>query len=172
MTRSSPRSVTKSAGGRRRFLPSQPRIPRGQESNVINQIVAIAERFPNESGIVYCISRDETDSLAQELRNLGYASESYHAGLADDERTKRQEAFINDETRIIVATIAFGMGIDKPNVRFVAHAGMPSRWPTINKNQAEPAATVWKPNVGSSTAPVICSFGSEFSNKPLPTGEL
>ncbi len=96
-----------------------------KKANVINQIVAIAERFPNESGIVYCISRDETDSLAQELRNLGYASESYHAGLADDERTKRQEAFINDETRIIVATIAFGMGIDKPNVRFVAHAGMP-----------------------------------------------
>lgn len=96
-----------------------------KKAGVIDQVVSIADRFPNESGIVYCISRDETDSLALELRKLGYASESYHAGLADDERTKRQEAFINDEIRIIVATIAFGMGIDKPNVRFVVHAGMP-----------------------------------------------
>ncbi|MEQ1829881.1 MAG: DNA helicase RecQ [Pirellula sp.] len=96
-----------------------------KKSNVINQCVSIIDKFPEASGIIYCISRDETETMASELNKLGYSSIAYHAGLSDSERTKRQDAFINDEARIVVATIAFGMGIDKSDVRFVIHAGMP-----------------------------------------------
>jgi ATP-dependent DNA helicase RecQ len=96
-----------------------------RKSNPINQIVSVLERHANESGLIYCISRDETESLAAEIQKLGYTCVAYHAGLPDAERTRRQEAFINDEVQIVVATIAFGMGIDKSDVRFVIHAGMP-----------------------------------------------
>ncbi len=96
-----------------------------KKNKSINQIVSVIDRHRDESGLIYCISRAETESLALSLEKLGYSSTAYHAGLSDIERTRRQEAFINDETRIIVATIAFGMGIDKPDVRFVIHAGMP-----------------------------------------------
>ena len=96
-----------------------------KKQNALNQIASILEKHPNESGLIYCISRDETESIADELNKLGHASTAYHAGLSDQERTKRQEAFINDEMRILVATIAFGMGIDKSDIRFVIHAGMP-----------------------------------------------
>jgi ATP-dependent DNA helicase RecQ len=91
----------------------------------INQIVSVIERHRGEAGLIYCISRAETESLAAALQQLGYSCAAYHAGLADDERTRRQDAFIQGETEIIVATIAFGMGINKPDVRFVIHAGMP-----------------------------------------------
>ncbi len=96
-----------------------------RKSNPINQIASVLERHPNESGLIYCISRDETESLAEEIKKLGFTCVAYHAGLPDAERTRRQEAFINDEVQIVVATIAFGMGIDKSDVRFVIHSGMP-----------------------------------------------
>src|SRR5205085_4084717 len=73
----------------------------------------------------YCQSRASTESLADKLRRDGFSAAAYHAGLEGDERHARQEAFIRDEVRIIVATIAFGMGIDKPDVRFVVHYDLP-----------------------------------------------
>ncbi len=79
----------------------------------------------NESGIIYCMSRRSTDELAEDLRAAGFIAESYHAGLPSAVRAARQGAFLRDEIRIIVATIAFGMGIDKSNVRFVVHADLP-----------------------------------------------
>jgi ATP-dependent DNA helicase RecQ len=96
-----------------------------KKSNTLNQITSVIDRHPNESGLIYCISRDETESIADSLSKLGYRSSAYHAGMSDTERTKRQDAFINDEIQIMSATIAFGMGIDKSDVRFVIHAGMP-----------------------------------------------
>ncbi|HEY7294097.1 MAG TPA: DNA helicase RecQ, partial [Dehalococcoidia bacterium] len=78
-----------------------------------------------ESGIVYCQSRDGTEKLAAKLRADGFSATAYHAGLEPDERRERQDAFIRDDVRIIVATIAFGMGIDKPDVRFVVHYDLP-----------------------------------------------
>jgi len=78
-----------------------------------------------ESGIIYCGSRKVTDSLAERLVADGFDALAYHAGLTPKQRSERQEKFIRDDTGIIVATIAFGMGIDKPNIRFVVHYDLP-----------------------------------------------
>ena len=80
---------------------------------------------PNESGIVYCFSRKNTESLARNLTEDGISAKPYHAGLTTGERTKHQESFLRDDVRVITATIAFGMGINKPNVRFVVHYDLP-----------------------------------------------
>jgi ATP-dependent DNA helicase RecQ len=79
----------------------------------------------DQSGIIYCLSRASVDSLAADLRDEGYDAVAYHAGLTKEEREKNQRLFINDEVKIVVATIAFGMGIDKSNVRFVVHMDLP-----------------------------------------------
>lgn len=78
-----------------------------------------------ESGIIYCLSRRSTEALAEQLTGAGHAALPYHAGLDRSQRARHQELFLKDEIRIIVATIAFGMGIDKPNVRFVVHMDLP-----------------------------------------------
>lgn len=79
----------------------------------------------DQSGIIYCLSRNSVDSLAADLRDEGFQALSYHAGLDKEMRDKNQQLFINDDVKIIVATIAFGMGIDKSNVRFVVHMDLP-----------------------------------------------
>lgn len=79
----------------------------------------------DESGIIYCLSRAATESLAIDLQNVGYNALPYHAGLERNQRAKHQEMFLRDEVKIIVATIAFGMGIDKSNVRYVVHMDLP-----------------------------------------------
>ncbi len=89
------------------------------------QVWEFASARPEDSGIVYCQSRKSTESLAAVLRAEGLAAVSYHAGMEPQERTKNQEAFLRDEARIVCATIAFGMGINKPNVRYVIHADLP-----------------------------------------------
>lgn len=78
-----------------------------------------------ESGIIYCLSRNSVESLAEDLRGAGFHALPYHAGLTKEERDRHQELFLKDEVKIIVATIAFGMGIDKSNVRFVVHLDLP-----------------------------------------------
>ena len=89
------------------------------------QVLSLIEKFPNESGIIYCYSRRQVDELAGALLQRGYNVRPYHAGLADDVRKENQQRFIRDDVRIMVGTIAFGMGIDKPNVRFVIHHDLP-----------------------------------------------
>ena len=78
-----------------------------------------------KSGIIYCQSRKTVDTLSKKLKKAGFSSLPYHAGLTDKVRSKNQEMFIKDDVQIIVATVAFGMGIDKPNVRFVVHYDLP-----------------------------------------------
>lgn len=94
-------------------------------TNRLKQILQFLELRGEESGIVYCLSRKSTEALAEKLTTHGYIAKAYHAGLPSDERSKIQEDFVNDRVPIIVATIAFGMGIDKSNVRWVIHYNMP-----------------------------------------------
>jgi ATP-dependent DNA helicase RecQ len=89
------------------------------------QLVTFLRSRRDESGIVYCASRKSTESLARNLNEDGISAKPYHAGLTGDERAKHQEAFLRDDVRVITATIAFGMGINKPNVRFVVHYDLP-----------------------------------------------
>ena len=89
------------------------------------QLLEFIRSRPNESGIVYCASRKSADSLARNLSEDGVSAKPYHAGLTSAERTKNQEAFLRDDVRVVTATIAFGMGINKPNVRFVVHYDLP-----------------------------------------------
>jgi len=89
------------------------------------QILEVLERHKGDSGIVYCISRKNVDEVSAALSEGGHRALPYHAGLDDANRKRNQDAFIQEQADIIVATVAFGMGIDKSNVRFVVHAGMP-----------------------------------------------
>ena len=89
------------------------------------QLLAFIRSRPNDNGIVYCASRKSTESLARNLNEDGVSAKPYHAGLTAGERTKHQESFLRDDVRVVTATIAFGMGINKPNVRFVVHYDLP-----------------------------------------------
>jgi ATP-dependent DNA helicase RecQ len=96
-----------------------------RRSDATTQLTQIMDRHPNESGIIYCISRRNVESTSATLNALGYKTLPYHAGLSDDQRIAHQNAFIDESVSTIVATVAFGMGIDKSNVRYVIHAEMP-----------------------------------------------
>ncbi len=89
------------------------------------QIMDVIEHHKEESGIIYCQSRREVESTAARLADANLAVWPYHAGMADHDRKRNQEEFINHESGIMVATIAFGMGVDKSNIRFVIHSGLP-----------------------------------------------
>ena len=96
-----------------------------RRTSLVAQVTDVIDRHPGRSGIVYCIRRKDVDALCAELCQRGHKAAPYHAGLEDEERKANQERFINDDVQVIVATVAFGMGIDKPDVRFVVHAGAP-----------------------------------------------
>ena len=91
----------------------------------VAQVTAAIDRHRDQAGIVYCIRRSEVDELTAAVTRRGYRALRYHAGLTDDERRANQEAFLTERADIVVATVAFGMGIDRSNVRYVIHAGMP-----------------------------------------------
>jgi ATP-dependent DNA helicase RecQ len=91
----------------------------------ITQVIKFIKKQPNESGIIYCLSRKGTEQTANKLKQNGINAAPYHAGLNFAERSKTQEDFIYDKTKVVCATIAFGMGIDKSNVRWVIHYNMP-----------------------------------------------
>ncbi len=101
------------------YLEVQPK--RGAMETVINYI----RKHSGDSGIIYCNSRKQVEEIAQTLDKKGYSALPYHAGLSDEIRAKNQDMFIKDEVQIIVATIAFGMGINKPNVRYVINYDLP-----------------------------------------------
>ncbi|MFM9948848.1 MAG: DNA helicase RecQ [Saprospiraceae bacterium] len=91
----------------------------------IEQIINFIKQRPGQSGIVYCLSRKSTEELAVKLMGKGIRAACYHAGMSDSDRSRIQDDFINDKTPVICATVAFGMGIDKSNVRWVIHYNLP-----------------------------------------------
>ena len=105
-----------------------------KKDGLIDQVQAVIEKHVDQSGIIYCISRKEVERVTAQLQGYGYRAAAYHAGLDDHVREQNQNDFINDRIQIIVATVAFGMGIDKPDVRFVIHTGIPK---TIENYQQE-----------------------------------
>jgi ATP-dependent DNA helicase RecQ len=96
-----------------------------RRGNLHKQLLDILARHDGEAGIVYCSSRRETESLAEWLQEEHHRAVPYHAGLTDQVRSRHQEMFLDEQVDIVVATVAFGMGIDRSNVRFVVHAGAP-----------------------------------------------
>ena len=97
-------------------------IPKARPFDTVTSF--LRER-PGASGIIYCLARKTTESVAARLRNLGISAVPYHAGLDAETRARHQDGFLDDEVRVVCATIAFGMGIDKPAVRFVIHYDLP-----------------------------------------------
>jgi ATP-dependent DNA helicase RecQ len=97
-------------------------VPKDQP---LKQIIEFVKKREHESGIIYCASRAATERVAEGLASRGFAARAYHAGLTGGERSDNQEQFLRDDTRIICATIAFGMGINKPNVRWIIHHDLP-----------------------------------------------
>ena len=97
-------------------------VPKDQPAK---QIIDFVRKREHESGIIYCASRATAERVADSLAGRGFSARPYHAGLTAEERARNQEQFLRDDTRIICATIAFGMGINKPNVRWVIHHDLP-----------------------------------------------
>ncbi|WP_353482926.1 RecQ family ATP-dependent DNA helicase, partial [Haliscomenobacter sp.] len=91
----------------------------------LGQIQEFIKKHPKQAGIIYCLSRKTAEDVAAKLLQQGLKAEAYHAGLSPDKRSKIQDNFINDNVQVICATVAFGMGIDKSNVRWVIHYNLP-----------------------------------------------
>ena len=96
-----------------------------KRGDLFKQVRELIDAHPGDSGVVYCIRRADVDDLCARLTQAGYKALPYHAGMEEADRKRNQEAFTNETTDIIVATVAFGMGIDKSNVRYVIHGAMP-----------------------------------------------
>lgn len=90
-----------------------------------DKLISFLQHHKDEAGVIYCLSRTSVEKLAQDLQDMGYKALPYHAGLEKSARVKHQELFLRDEVNIMVATVAFGMGIDKSNVRYVVHMDLP-----------------------------------------------
>jgi ATP-dependent DNA helicase RecQ len=95
------------------------------KKNSFDQLLTFLQERKEDSGIIYCLSRKSTEQLAADLKEEGFSAEAYHAGMENANKARNQEAFLRDDVKIIVATIAFGMGINKSNVRYVVHVDLP-----------------------------------------------
>ncbi|MBU1044457.1 MAG: DNA helicase RecQ [Candidatus Omnitrophica bacterium] len=96
-----------------------------QRQQIVKQITEVLDKHQDEPGVIYCLRRKDVDNLSKTLEKLGYDNVPYHAGMPDKQRQANQEKFVSESVNIIVATVAFGMGIDRSNIRFVIHEGMP-----------------------------------------------
>jgi len=142
----------------------------------LRQILEFIQERKEESGIIYCLSRKNTEKLAADIIRRGYRAEAYHAGMEAEQRTAIQENFSNDRTAIIVATIAFGMGIDKSNIRWIIHYNMPKNlegyYQEIGRSgrDGEPAFTLLFHSFGDSM--ILRKFAEESSSKTYQLAKL
>ncbi len=128
------------------------------KQNGFEKLMNFLGNHPGESGLIYCATRKGVDRLAGKLQEAGYSVLPYHAGLADTERSHNQEMFVRDEVRLIVATIAFGMGINKSNIRFVVHYDLPKNIETYYQEIGRG---------GRDGLPCVCMLLFSWSDKKL-----
>jgi ATP-dependent DNA helicase RecQ len=100
-------------------------VPKADDKKAYKKLFSFINSFKGESGIVYCLSRNSTEEVAQSLVNAGISAAAFHAGLSNEQKDETYNLFMQDQIQVVCATIAFGMGVDKPDVRFVAHWNMP-----------------------------------------------
>ena len=144
-------------------------VERREPKQKLARLDAFIDERRAESGIVYCAKRATVEEVCDHLRERGIAATRYHAGLTAEERERNQRAFVNDTAPVMVATNAFGMGIDKSNVSYVVHYNMPgSRWRPTTRRPAAPGATEARPNAyfcgATATSPRAVSSSSR--NRP------
>ena len=133
------------------------------------QVLEFVRGRSRESGIVYCQSRKGAEQVANRLNTDGVPARPYHAGLEPAERARHQELFLRDEVRVVCATIAFGMGINKPNVRFVIHYDLPKNIEGYYRKPGGPAAMGCPENASCSSAPGTSSnIPSSSTKSPIP----
>ena len=123
-----------------------------RKKNPAIQLAEICCRHRNESGIVYCLSKKETEECAADLKKRGFTALAYHSGLSRPVREAVQDAFLKNVARIVCATVAFGMGIDKPDVRFVVHYDIPKSVESYYQETGRAAGTGGLQSASSSTA--------------------
>jgi ATP-dependent DNA helicase RecQ len=125
------------------------------EEQALRPGAEFSPRAPKESGIVYCQSRKSAERVAANLTEDGMKARPYHAGLTPKERSEHQELFLRDDVRVICATIAFGMGINKPNVRFVIHYDLPKNIEGYYQETGRAGRDGLPANVSCSSAPAM-----------------
>jgi ATP-dependent DNA helicase RecQ len=128
----------------------------------------IKNEHPGEAGIVYCLSRKKVEETAKFLSENGIPALPYHAGLDANKRQRHQDRFLREDGLVMTATIAFGMGIDKPDVRFVAHLDLPKNIEATTKRPAAPVATANRPTPGWSTDSKTSSSSATCSRAATP----
>ena len=129
---------------------------RPKTDNVDKEIVKYIKSQEGKSGIIYCLSRKKVEELAEMLSVNGIKALAYHAGMDSSLRSENQDAFLMEKVQVIVATIAFGMGIDKPDVRFVIHYDIPRVWKVIIRRRVEQDEMEEKDSVSPSIPIAIC----------------
>jgi ATP-dependent DNA helicase RecQ len=122
-----------------------------EKDNARRQLESFLAGHAGESGIVYCLSRKKTEETADWLNERGFSSLPYHAGMDAATRSANQQRFLREDGIVMCATIAFGMGIDKPDVRFVAHLDLPKSLEATTRKPAAPGATGCRPKPGCAT---------------------
>ncbi len=134
------------------------------KQHTLSQVLNFLKGHPDESGILYCTTRAHVEQMQRALVAAGIAALPYHGGMSGEERRRHQEAFMRDDVRVIVATVAFGMGVNKPDVRFVMHIDLPQDWRATISRSGAPGAMA--------CVPTACCYSATVTYRPFITLSL